>query len=677
MNEREIFLAAIEYTDPTERAAYLDQACEGRADLRAQIDKLLGAHLEASRFLETPAVGNEAFAPTRLSDSPELDDSVQAERPSGETEFLRYLQPATRPGWLGRLGHYEIEHILGRGAFGIVAKAFDEKLQRVVAVKLLNPDLASTSPPRKRFLREARTVAAVTHENIVAIYAVEEEPVPYLVMEYISGPTLQQRMDAQGPLDVRDVLWIGQQVASGLAAAHAVKLIHRDIKPSNILLTGVPNERIRITDFGLARAVDDASLTNSGVIAGTPLYMAPEQARGEALDHRADLFSLGSVLYQMVSGRPPFRAASTVAVLKRVCEDTPRPLNDVIPQTPAWLEAVIFRLLEKNPEDRFQSAQEVADLLGRYRNELQLAGTVTPLIAAATSAGNHPAAKNPPADTRAGSTSDRDHWRTRGFVQGLLMAMAALAFVLIVAPRTVRWFDAPIPELPPSETQGGLRFDGRDDWVQVSSLGWHYPQFTIEAFVTSAPGSDNGTIVCLSSGPGAENEWMSLFDGGPADPGKRISGAGIKGKPPYENAYGPFAGGRRQHRALVFDGRYLNYYINGVWQGQRRAEPHEGLEWKMSELRIGCDSDRRRLFQGVIDQLRVSRVARYETAFTPASRLESDERTLALYRFEDRSGNILTDASGHGHHGTIHGATWITSERPAGLEPPGSRIERP
>src|SRR5207302_1627506 len=136
---------------------------------------------------------------------------------------------------------------------------------------------------------------------------------------------LQERLDLGGPLGVADVLRIGLQAARGLAAAHAQGLVHRDVKPANILLeNGV--QRVKITDFGLARAADDASLTQSGVIAGTPMYMSPEQARGEAVDHRTDLFSLGSVLYTLSTGRPPFRASGTMAVLKRVCEETPRPI---------------------------------------------------------------------------------------------------------------------------------------------------------------------------------------------------------------------------------------------------------------------------------------------------------------------------------------------------------------
>ncbi len=305
-----------------------------------------------------------------------IDEQLNA-TVSEVADFRKYLKPSSRPGWLGRLHHYELEAVLGHGAFGIVVKAFDEKLHRAVAIKIMRPEFAATSPPRKRFLREARAAAAITHENIVAIYAVEEEPIPYLVMEYISGGTVQRWMDNNGPFEPSEVLRIGQQIAAGLAAAHAVQLIHRDIKPANILLMGTPIERVKISDFGLARAVDDASLTASGLIAGTPMYMSPEQARGEPLDHRSDLFSLGSVLYVLASGRPPFRAANTVAVLKRVCEATPRGLEDVLPGTPSWLETIIFKLLEKERKDRYQTAQEVAELLARCQTELEYNGKVT------------------------------------------------------------------------------------------------------------------------------------------------------------------------------------------------------------------------------------------------------------------------------------------------------------
>ena len=268
--------------------------------------------------------------------------------------------------------------MLGRGGFSIVVRAFDEVLQRVVAIKIMAPQLAATSPARRRFLREARAAAAVRHDNVVGIYAVEEQPIPYLVMEYIAGETLQQRLDRIGPLDVPEVLRIGVQVARGLAAAHARGLIHRDIKPSNILLETGVGSAVKITDFGLARAADDASLTQSGYVAGTPLYMAPEQARGETVGQQADLFSLGSVLYVMCSGRPPFRASTTLAVLKRVAEDTPRPIPEIIPEVPDWLCALIARLHAKQPAERVQSAAEVAGLLGRHLAQLQQTGGEPP-----------------------------------------------------------------------------------------------------------------------------------------------------------------------------------------------------------------------------------------------------------------------------------------------------------
>ncbi len=151
-------------------------------------------------------------------------------------------------------------------------------------------------------------------------------------MELVEGQTLQQALDQAGPFDVQEILELGRQMASGLAAAHVQGLVHRDIKPGNILIESGTNPKLKITDFGLARAVDDASMTRTGVISGTPMYMAPEQALGQTLDHRADLFSLGSVLYQMACGRPPFRAPNTLAMLKRVIEDTPRAIHETVPE---------------------------------------------------------------------------------------------------------------------------------------------------------------------------------------------------------------------------------------------------------------------------------------------------------------------------------------------------------
>jgi eukaryotic-like serine/threonine-protein kinase len=378
-----VFLAAIEITDPAERQRYLDEACGDDSTLKARVVALFRAHDTPDSLLDRP--------PVKLPDpfwrTPADDDTSDVDSDNIADEIpLGFLAPASRPGSLGRIGHYEVLQVLGRGGFGTVLRAFDDVLQRVVAVKVLASHMAATSPARKRFLREARSSAQVRHENVVQIYEVGETPLPYLVMEFIPGETLQQRIDRSGPLDVAAVLRIGRQIAEGLAAAHATDLIHRDIKPGNILLEG-GTQKVKITDFGLARAADDASPTQSGVIAGTPMYMAPEQAKGESLDHRADLFSMGSVIYQMTAGRPPFRSNSTLAVLKRVAEDTPRAIREIIPETPTWLCDIISKLHAKNPDDRFSTAREVADLFAdceaqlKASNRVKLAFTIRPVEA--------------------------------------------------------------------------------------------------------------------------------------------------------------------------------------------------------------------------------------------------------------------------------------------------------
>lgn len=418
MNERELFLSALEIDDPQARQAHLESACAGDVGLLARVTALLASHEGDSRFLNIPVVqqiadeaaegpeGTIALGNSPTPDAAKLPSKAGSLTPEDRDKLdnetlLGCLQPSSRPDSMGRLAHYDVLEVLGRGAFGTVLRAFDEKLQRVVAIKVLSPLLAATSPARKRFLREARNSAQIRHKNVVRIYAVDDDPIPYLVMEYIPGQTLQQRLDEYGPLDLPDVLRLGKQIADGLDAAHAQELIHRDIKPGNILLESDLDDHVQITDFGLARTADDASMTQSGIIAGTPLYMAPEQALGQKLDQRADLFSFGSVLYQMLTGRPPFRAPSTLAVLKRVVEDTPRPMREILPEVPEWMCQIISRLHEKNPEDRYASAREVGDLLEHCLTELQqgripvVASPQRPTSGSAAPNGSKPAARPP------------------------------------------------------------------------------------------------------------------------------------------------------------------------------------------------------------------------------------------------------------------------------------------
>ncbi|TWU38628.1 protein kinase domain-containing protein [Novipirellula artificiosorum] len=274
-----------------------------------------------------------------------------------------FLEPSDHPGSLGRFARYEIMELLGRGGMGIVMRGYDTSLNRHSAVKVLSPELASSAAARKRFSREAKSAAAVVHPHVVPIQTVDEHNgLPYLVMPVVEGQNLQKRVEQSGPLEIIEVIRIASQVAEGLAAAHAQGLVHRDIKPANVLLeNGV--ERVQITDFGLARAIDDASMTRSGVIAGTPQYMSPEQAHGDSIDHRSDLFSLGSLIYYMLTGRSPFRAETTMGVLHRIVNDEPRPIREINAEVPEWLESIAMQLLSKSANDRYQTAEEVIEAL--------------------------------------------------------------------------------------------------------------------------------------------------------------------------------------------------------------------------------------------------------------------------------------------------------------------------
>ena len=342
MDERTIFLNALEEGNPERRCAYLDFACAGTPGLRERIEALLWSHEQADTFLEVPAIEQILEGDQRVT----------------------FLAPSAEPGSLGRLDHYEVLEIVGRGSTGMVLKGRDTKLQRIVAIKVLKSLLAGSGTARKLFVREAQAAAAIRDDNVIAIYAVSDEGVvPYLVMEYIAGTTLADLIKQKGTLGLREILRIGMQVARGLAAAHAQGLVHRDIKPGNILLENHV-QRVKITDFGLAYA-------EKGVITGTPMFMSPEQARGDPFDHRTDLFSLGSILYILCTGQPPFTADNTVAVMQRVREDRARPIREINPQVPDWLCDLIGKLHAKEAKERFGSAQEVADLLGRQLELLQ------------------------------------------------------------------------------------------------------------------------------------------------------------------------------------------------------------------------------------------------------------------------------------------------------------------
>lgn len=337
-----------------------------------------------------------------------------------EADFaVDFLDPSSNLEALGRLDEIDILGVIGRGGMGIVLKGFEPQLNRPVAVKVLAPHLATSGAARRRFAREAQATAVVVHANVMPILTVSSSgKLPYIVMPYVPCESLQQRLDREGPLPALDVLRIGLQIARGLAAAHAQGLVHRDVKPANVLLEkGI--DRAMLTDFGLARAVDDASLTRTGIIAGTPQYMSPEQARGEPVDARSDLFSLGSVLYTMCTGRPPFRAETSYGILRRITDDQPRAMRELNNEVPGWLAAVVEKLMSKQPDSRFASTEELADHL-----EGQLAGV--------QSVGK-PASRPSPqttVDQPIGYASIKRHYRFIGAVAAAVVACASALWML-------------------------------------------------------------------------------------------------------------------------------------------------------------------------------------------------------------------------------------------------------
>jgi len=344
-------------------------------EYREELTPLLSSHPTLSI---TEGETNEKKAPTQGGQATEETRDV----------FV-FLAPPQAADEIGRLGSYRILKVLGSGGMGVVFLAEDAQLKRSVALKVMRPGLAANDAARQRFLREARAMAAFKHDHIVTIHQVaEDRGVPFLAMEYLEGETLHERLKRETVLPLAEAVRIGLEIADGLAAAHARGLVHRDIKPANIWLEfrrdpqGSANAlaygsrrnetgRVKILDFGLARSVwsKDAHLTQTGAIMGTPAFMSPEQARGEEADPRSDLFSLGCVLYHMVTGRPPFQGRDVVSTLFALANDHPPPPRQLNPQIPAALNHLIQRLLAKNVADRPASAASVVEALQALASE--------------------------------------------------------------------------------------------------------------------------------------------------------------------------------------------------------------------------------------------------------------------------------------------------------------------
>ena len=329
---------------PEDRAAYLEAIGAKDPELGREVESLL-AHQAEAEFLEHPAVPAVA-APG----------------------------PALGPGDM--FGQYQIQSVLGEGGMGLVFLAQDRALDRPVALKFLSAALRQQEDARRRFLREAKAAAALDHPYICKIYQTgEEDGHPFIAMEYVRGETLRRQLDT-APMPLKDILRVCMEVAEALETAHAAQIVHRDLKPSNIMLT--TGGHVKVLDFGLAKRIRDevgvvartmgSELTGPGIVQGTVAYMSPEQVRGQELDVRSDIFSLGVVLYESLTGSNPFQARSLLETASQILHHTPPRLRLIRPDVPAALEQVVHTMLAKGPEERYQSAHDLRTELGRVRD---------------------------------------------------------------------------------------------------------------------------------------------------------------------------------------------------------------------------------------------------------------------------------------------------------------------
>lgn len=358
----ELFHAALAL-EPSARAAFLTEACAGDAPLRAEVESLLSAHSLPLSLMDAPALHELAQAAAEMSEEQPTQPQVQS----------LIGQPVS---------HYRIESPLGRGGMGEVWLAVDTTLGRHVALKLLPPEFTQNDELVRRFELEARAASALNHPNIITIHEIGViDGLHFIATEYIQGDTLRRSLRG-GRVSVNEALEIVIQVAAALQAAHEAGIIHRDIKPENIMVR--PDGYVKVLDFGLARinrtdqqpGSHDSQWhlsTQPGVIMGTLSYMSPEQARGQRVDARTDIWSLGVVLYELLTGVKPFGGATTGDIFVSILDREPPPLTDALPEAPAELQYIVSRALAKDREKRYQTIQEMArDLKEFHRSSMSL-----------------------------------------------------------------------------------------------------------------------------------------------------------------------------------------------------------------------------------------------------------------------------------------------------------------
>ena len=693
------------------------------------------------------------------SDAPDVTQGLDASAKKKEKSLTDFLAPPQAADELGRLGKYRILKILGHGGMGVVYKAEDPKLKRTVAIKAMLPALAASGSAAERFTREAEAMAKVEHDHIVRIYEINEDRnIPFMAMEFLKGEPLDERLKRDDKLPLADILRIGREIARALDAAHKTGLIHRDIKPANVWLEA-PEDRVKILDFGLARAASgESGLTQQGAIIGTPSFMSPEQARGEAVDTRCDLFSLGVVLYRLSTGQQPFKGNDTVGTLMSVAMHEPPAPVMVNLELPPEVSDLVMKLLEKDHEKRMQTAAEVVQAIKKIEQRMAMEKKTNektqPITVAvpvtkkksldhvlfavddpppATSVAPPKKAAAPVLPSPSGRGAGGEGEPRRRSKDLFALAAAALFGIALIAAGIVFFWPTPDglvrieindPTIKVSFDDKDLVFSGIDkqdirvtpgkhgldvkrgdlefktdhfllkkgetitlkiEWDPKGKLqvvqgdkvigektakktdvpvvpGVDYAlsftrddrvelaqevaiddssDFTIEGFITLS--GKYGVVVAnpvmrvqTSAQPWqffvkTDGQNVSLGDKGPAAQ--------------YLN--------RRIHLAGVRAGGELRFFVEGRLVSTKPLDgkvPKSLGNWKIGGA------------EGVIDEVRISKVARYDKDFTPAKRFEPDKDTIALYHFDEGTGDVLKDSSGNNHHGKIVGAKWVKAD---------------
>lgn len=604
--------------------------------------------------------------------------------PGGGVAGFPFLSPPLAADEIGRLGDYRILKKLGEGGMGFVFRAEDPVLKRFVALKVMRPEVAAKPQAAERFLREGRAAAGLKSDHIITIYSVgEANGVPFLAMEFLEGLPLDAWIKAQKKaVPLTHALRVVRDTLRGLATAHDKGLIHRDIKPANLWLEK-GTSRIKLLDFGLTRGNQgDEQLTQEGAVVGTPAYMAPEQAGGKPVDPRADLFSVGTVMYQLLAGKNPFTRSSVMETLGAIGYEVAPPVASVRPDVPKQYSDFLDRLLAKKPEGRPANAKAALAELAAIEKQLQentqatSAAVGVPFVAV-------PLVESTPQVWDEITEQDDAPIRTRAVVPpkppsskklllggGLFALFVVLGgIIILITNKDGSKTKIEVPDdgtkveiqkggktvasvggkkaTPPAAGRHGLTFDKGNTAVATKVPYRPTTLVTLEAWLTyqgEHPDQRANIVACPNGDLSYSRKGLRFYTfHGHVEPATVL----------------PV--GRRVHVAAVNDGAKRYLFLDGKRVG---ASTDAGGPFPENELAAMNAQDLYRIalgageFQGTFHAVRISTVGRYDKDFTPPAEFAKDKDTFALYKFDEGAGDTLKDSSGNGYHAKITGATW-------------------